>query len=88
MRIEVEASVAPDRTGYTARAPRVGLAGHGDTEASALAGLRRSAQAWASGLSAAQSLEDALRRRGIPWTPQGELVTVELVRSPFVEAAP
>jgi hypothetical protein len=81
MKVTIAAHITPTRGGFQARAQAIGLAGFGETEVAALTALRRSAEAWCIGLSAAQGLEEALKRRHIRWTKDSADMTVVLVRS-------
>lgn len=88
MEIELAYVCKPIKGGIQAQAPKVGLTGHGESEETAVSSLLRAIQAWCSGLELVNGLENALDRRGIPWSAHGEGVSVRFANGLTGRKAP
>ena len=76
MHIVVEAQVAAVRSGFTARATRVGLTAHGVDTASAISRLETVVKAWAVSLDRGGWLRQALERTGVEHDVSGDGIYV------------
>lgn len=78
MRLVVEAQMATDRAGVTARSARLRLAGHGDTNVSAIRSLKEMVEVWALSLQKGGWLEQAIHRTGLEHDNDGAALEVEV----------
>jgi hypothetical protein len=85
MTVQPRVEIRPIRNGIAARAPALGLAGHGSTETRALDALDRGVRAWCSGLSRDGSLQEALTRRGVEWRSDGTDLVLDFAIQPVTQ---
>ena len=81
MRIVVEATLAPGRSGVTARATRLRLASHGVDTMSATSRLQAVVRAWAVSLERGGWLGQALDRTGVEHDVNGDGIDVVICSS-------
>jgi hypothetical protein len=81
VKIQVEVEFGQIKGGVSARAPQVGLAGHGLDREEALEALLAALKAWAGGLNRVHLLAKALKHRSIAFDDNGSALTIDIVPS-------
>jgi hypothetical protein len=79
MNVRVRALLGHTKGGVSARAPQVGLVGHGGDETQALEALRASVKAWCEGLYRIGELPTVLARKQVPYEDGDGDITIDLV---------